>query len=432
MLNFKTLLALVLVSLVTLALMISSERRGGGPVDAARQSATGDLSYMSFYGGVPAGIWDEENFEYFLSRHPSISGSFEGNNLYAAPVHTEIHNVLARPNPPDVISSFVKGVLREYVQTGQIADLSAMWRSEGWDQAFPNALKRAVSFDGKPYFVPQAIQWNPIFYQKSIFNQVGLDVPTTWEEVLSACEALSEAGFVPFVISANGWHPPVARWFSILNLRLNGPQFHEQVMRGEVSFTDARIREVFEYWSEMFAHNCFAEDSAETTYYGAIEQLIKGQGAMYNLGEWIFEMIPVFFQPNYDFFAFPEINPDVERAEIAHIYGAFVLSDSVDKPAARELFSYLGSEESQRMNAIGVNRLMGDRRVDERIYWDLHRKGLAFISDIPHLVPLFEFNTDPAFAAPALDIFVEFWKNPAEIDGALNTLESARLEVFGE
>ena len=428
--NLKLILVMAIAALLSLTLIYTSGNNNQSGSFSGNSNTVGDLTYAAFHGGVPAGIWDEENFEYYLSQRTTISGVFEGYNLYSKPVPTVLHEVIRREDNPDVMSSFVKGVLRDYVARGELADLSAMWREEGWDSVFPASLKSAVSYNGKPYFVPQAIQWNPIFYQKSIFDSVGLSIPTSWDEMMNACEVLSEAGFIPFVISVVGWNAPVARWFSIINLRLNGHEFHESVMRGEVSYTDSRIREVFEHWSEMFAHNCFAEDSAKSSYGNAIQELLQGQGAMYNLGEWIFEFIAPFYQPNYDFFAFPGLNPNVEQAEIVHIYGAFMFTDTDNREASVDFLKFLGSEESQSMNAIGVNRLMGDQRVNPRFYGEIYNKGLAFISDVKHLVPLFELNTNPDFAEPALEIFVNFWSNPSDIDGALNALEELRQEVF--
>jgi ABC-type glycerol-3-phosphate transport system substrate-binding protein len=428
--NLKLILAMVIVAVLSLALISTSGNKNQSTTFSGSSQTDGDLTYAAFYGGVPAGIWDEENFEYYLSQRNNTTGAFEGYNLYSKPVPTVLHDVIQREDNPDVMSSFVKGVLRDYVANGQIADLSNMWREEGWNSVFPASLKNAVSYNGKPYFVPQAIQWNPIFYQKRIFDEVGLSIPTTWDEMMNACDVLSEAEYIPFVISIVGWNAPVARWFSIINLRLHGHEFHESVMRGEVSYTDPRIREVFEHWSEMFEHNCFAEDSSQSTYFNAIQQLNRGAGAMYNLGEWIFEAIPVFFQPNFDFFAFPTLNPNVEQAEIVHIYGAFMLTDSDNRMASEDFLKYLGSEETQSMNAIGVNRLMGDRRVNSRYYGDIYNRGLDFVTDVRHLVPLFELSTNPDFAEPALEIFVSFWSSPGDIDSALNALETLRQEVF--
>ena len=34
-----------------------------------------------------------------------------------------------------------------------------------------------------------------MFYNKDIFAQSNLDVPTTWDELMAACDTLAQAGF---------------------------------------------------------------------------------------------------------------------------------------------------------------------------------------------------------------------------------------------
>jgi multiple sugar transport system substrate-binding protein len=104
----------------------------------------------------------------------------------------------------------------------------------------------------------------------------------------------------------------VARWFTILNLRLNGADFHEALMRGEASYEDERIRAVFEQWAEMLAHNCFP-DNQLIGYGVAANQIHDGDAAMYNLGEWLVESYDDGFPDTFDFFNFPVLNPDVPQ-----------------------------------------------------------------------------------------------------------------------
>ena len=46
-------------------------------------------------------------------------------------------------------------------------------------------------------------------------------------------------------------------WFTHINQRLNGPDFHEQLMRGEVSYTDPRVRSVFDHYAQLFEAQLF-------------------------------------------------------------------------------------------------------------------------------------------------------------------------------
>lgn len=154
-----------------------------------------------------------------------------------------------------------------------------------------------------PAQAAHAVQWNPIWYHTDIFAEHGLEPPETWEELLQICDTLHAEGYIPITLATSGWAPPMARWFTILNMRLNGPAFHERLMRGEERYDDERVRQALEHWATMIDHNCFSDES--TNYPTAADQIHEGEAAMYNLGEWLSESYNDGMPENFDFLAFP-------------------------------------------------------------------------------------------------------------------------------
>ena len=49
----------------------------------------------------------------------------------------------------------------------------------------------------------------------------------------------------------------LAAWFDYLNLRLNGIEFHQRLLRGEERFIDERVRRVFAYWKLLLEKKTF-------------------------------------------------------------------------------------------------------------------------------------------------------------------------------
>ncbi|NIR51591.1 extracellular solute-binding protein [candidate division KSB1 bacterium] len=387
------------------------------------------LNYVAYYGGVPASKWDMKNLVEFQKQHPEVKMSYDGNNLYSRPVPHSVPAKLAPDFKADVISSFVGGVYREFVEKDRIADISNLWKEEGWDDQFPESFKRMVTYKGKQYFVPQAFQFNPIFYRKDIFKKHGWQPPKSWDDLLQLCDEINAAGYSPFTVSAQGWPPPVARWFTILNLRLNGPEFHEQVMRGKVAFTDPKIKNVFQYWAQLFEHNAFSDSSGWNNYQKGIQEITSGKAVMYNLGEWLYESLNDEQKELFDFFAVPEINPDVKQAEIVHTYGAFIVSNSRHPRQARALLRFLGSKESQRSNVKELSRINANVMVDQKHYTDVQRRLFEHVKNTEILVPLFEFNTEAKLAEAGIKTFVAFWRHPENVDQILEDWEAKRLEI---
>lgn len=392
--------------------------------------SAGSLVYSAYFGGRAAGQWDQENFNAYRESRPGLETRHIGFSLYTAPVPQMLYGRLERSGTADVFSSFAGGGLRPYMADGRLLDLSQLWEEQGWDEVFPASVQAYLREEGRPYFVPQAMQWNPIWYRADIFARHDLTPPQTWEEFLAACDTLHDAGIIPVTVSSTGWTPPLARWFTILNLRLNGPAFHEALMRGEVAYDDPRVRDVFLHWQELFTHNCF---EAEPVGYGeAADQIFTGEAAMYNLGEWLSESYPEGLPDSFDFFSFPVLNPDVPRAEIVLLYGAYIPAGAQNPDQALDFITYLGGVESQTSNARALNRLVANTAVDPTLYSELYRRGLVFIENAEAITQLYEFNTHPAMAEAGLRAFSDFFRDPSEetIDEILAELEATRQQTF--
>lgn len=391
------------------------------PVDAG-------LVVAAFHGGEPAGAWERANLDRFTAAQDGLTSRIELHEIYANPVAMALTDQVTAEPPPDVIVAPIAGAMRDLVAEGTIADLSDLWAAEGWDESYPATLRTLVSVDGRPYFVPQAVQWNPIWYRTDLFAELGLTPPNTWERFLETCEKLHEAGYIA-VTASTEWSPPVARWFTILNLRLNGPDFHEALMRGRQPWNGPRVRAVFARWAELFERHCFAPSSSENTYMKASQELVDGRAVMWNIGEWLFEFTPEGMEEKLDFFAFPTLDPSLPRGEIAHVYGAFTPTKAPHPEAARAYLAYLGDKGSQASNVEALGRLVG--RLDVEHSESLYQQGFDFIRDADVLVPLLEFSTHRDMANAALEGFVRFWRDRSTVDAVLEDLEAQRQKSYG-
>ena len=183
------------------------------------------FTFSSHYGGQPAGEWDKTNWEAFLASQPDLNAEISRTDYYRAFVNRSIYNQLDGENPPDIFSAALGGGLREYAAQGVLADITDLWQAQGWDEAFPASIKAMSTVNGRQYFVPQAIQWNGIFYRTDVMADAGVEPPTTWDELLAACDSLNDAGITPFAMTAvSSWPPPMGFWFTHINQRLNGPR----------------------------------------------------------------------------------------------------------------------------------------------------------------------------------------------------------------
>lgn len=387
----------------------------------------------SHYGGVPAGQWELANWEAFLAAHPDVEADIIRSDYYTSFVNRSVHNQITGDDPPDVFTAAMGGALYDYVAQGLIADITDLWETQGWDEVFPASVKEMASVNGRQYFVPTAIQWNGIFYRTDVMAEAGVAPPTTWDELLAACDALNEAGIIPFIITATSrWPPPMGFWFSHINQRLNGPAFHEQLMRGEISYTDSRVRTVFDTYGPLFEHNCFSEQARFTSYGQAIDQFEAGEGAMYAHGEWLYEFIDDETKAVTDFIRFPIIDESVPLGELVPMYGAFMRADTPHSELAREFLIFAAGEASQQSNLETLKRLPSNLNIDRSALLPVYEKGLQMVEEATVLTQLIGANTNPFVASQLYDTISKFWREPGDLDELLAAVEADRLEVYGD
>ena len=111
------------------------------------------------------------------------------------------------------------------IQAGEGADIQFLWTGTytlmyAWDEAnrsladltelIPEEEREhwlgteGVTWDGQPWAAPWYQVSIIMLYNKELFQNAGLDPnepPETWEELLTACEALKESGVIPFELS---------------------------------------------------------------------------------------------------------------------------------------------------------------------------------------------------------------------------------------
>jgi multiple sugar transport system substrate-binding protein/raffinose/stachyose/melibiose transport system substrate-binding protein len=332
---------------------------------------------------------------------------------------------------PDAMTWFAGNRARFFIDNGLILDISDVWEDAGWNEDYPKGFQAMSSVDGKQYFVPAEWYWWGIFYRKSIFEANGVTPPETWDELLTACDTLHANGVIPITIGTK-FRWTAAGWFDYLNMRVNGPEYHLDLMLGKESYDDPRVKAVFEKWNELFEHNCFIEDAAAYSWQEALDPLIQGDASMYLIGQFVMGLLPEDVQEDMDFFQFPIIDPNVPIGEDAPTDGWFMSVNAQNVEGGKEFLKFLGSVEAQTMMVEELGRLPVHKDVDRSLFNPMQQKGLEMIESADLVVQFYDRDTTPEMADVGMNGFMSFWDDPEAIDDILVELEATRQEVFVE
>src|SRR5690242_20258179 len=149
-------------------------------------------------------------------------------------------------SPDDVFTWFAGYRMQFFAKQNLATDVSDVWKEIGGN--FSEALKSAsTGEDKKQYFVPFYYYPWAFFYRKSVWQQRGYTPPKTLDELKTLGAKMKADGLVPIAFGdKDGW--PAMGTFDYLNMRLNGYDFHVSLMAGQQSWTDAKVKSVFDTW----------------------------------------------------------------------------------------------------------------------------------------------------------------------------------------
>ena len=118
------------------------------------------------------------------------------------PYYTDLNALVDAQKTPDVFIVSPGPNLTDYVAPGIAAPLDE-YLADGWKDTFAgDAVFAQQTYDGKIYAIPLNTAAACVFYNKEIFEQAGATVPTTYTELLDACEKIKAYGKTPITISA--------------------------------------------------------------------------------------------------------------------------------------------------------------------------------------------------------------------------------------
>ena len=389
------------------------------------------LRFAIFGGGGAHLDWMVAETRAYDEAHDAVTVEVTQDTFYGPEIPYPKLQERYFEEDPDLVSGFIGGSLRPDAEAGRFLDLTDLWEELGLEDAVPASVAELASVDGRRYWIPTLAQWNPVFYNTDAFATAGLEVPTSWDGLLAACATLRGAGVEQPIAQSGGedWRPPAARWFSAINLAVNGPELHEQLALGRVAWTDERVRSVFTYWRQLVDAGCYHEPVPQA-YSDAIGRLSDGRAAMLNLGEWIYESALLADDDPVDFFRPPPIDPDLPRSDIVLVYGLAIPADADHPEEARELLRQLVSREALQRGYQTVPRVVLDRRVQPG-YLPRHEKGLELFEGADHLVELWEFAATSPQADIGLELFTGYLADPDALEALLAAAEDARSEAYG-
>ena len=374
---------------------------------------------------APRKAWDD-TIARFKTENPAIDVKF---NVYDHESYKKsIRNWLTSASP-DVVFWYSGNRMRQFVKPGLLEDLSPLY-TDPVKTALGPIVVDLVSDAGQQYTVPYTYyQWG-LFYRKDLFDTAGIaEAPKTWDALLDDCDKLNKAGVAPIAIGTKDlW--PTAGWFDYIDMRVNGYDFHMQLMAGKVPYTDPRVKDVFAHWKQLLDRQCFVKNHASSSWQESQSLLYQGKAAMMLIGNFITGSFPAEVEKSMAFAPFPTINASAGDGEDAPIDTIAIPAKAKNKADAMTFLAFVLRADVQQAINMTTNQIPVNKQSaapDNRFI----AAGKDLLSNTKHLAQFFDRDTSEDLATGGMKGFQEFMMNPTREDKVLDELERARKRIYG-
>ncbi len=268
----------------------------------------------------------------FEEQYPNISITFDPTNPpdYNATLQSQFET----GNAPDLmyVRSFATG--RQLFEQGFLADISDLPGLEN----FSDQARDAWRTDGAQYAVPMIAVSHGIYYNVDLFNELGIEIPETWEELLAAAQTLQDNGYDAFAnASGDPWTIAEIVFMNIAPTFIGGYEGRQAYLNGERCFNDEHAVAAFQAIADIAPY--FPADQQALVYYDSQQIFLMGEAGMWLGGSWD---IPFFESEAPDFewsvFAVPAPEGQEEEYVTFHLDAGMGMNAATEHPEEARLF----------------------------------------------------------------------------------------------
>lgn len=183
-----------------------------------------------------------------------------------AQYQTTIRTQLSSGTAPDVFTVWAgsgnPGAIDILQGAGYLADLS----DRPWVSEVEPGTAETLQIDGKTYGLPSKLDAIGAIYNVGTFDELGLEIPETYDDVLKFCADVKDQGKVAFALGLQTeWVAQLIPYALVAaTVYEDDPDFDTQVEDGDATFVGSGWADAFDQYLEMNEAGCFNADPLGT------------------------------------------------------------------------------------------------------------------------------------------------------------------------
>ena len=415
----------------------SSDSSSSSTSPAAGGNVSGNVSVMAVWSGAEQKAF-QEVIDGFTSQYPNVTVDYTsaGDQL-----PTVLSTAVQGGNPPSVAVLPQPGLMQDFVKKGALKPID--YAKDTISQNYSSDWMDLATVNGKLYgLFFKAANKSTVWYNVKAFDDAGVQPPKTWPDLLQAAKTLKASGVKAYSVGgADGW--TLTDLFENIYLRTAGPDKYDQLSTHQLPWTDPSVTTALQDMAQIFGDtgNIAGGTSGalQTDFPTSVSQVFSNppKAAMVFEGDFVQGVITssTSAKANTDFnqFAFPSIDNSAPSV----VGGGDIVVTFKDDPATRAFVQYLATPQAGEIWAKLGGYASPNKNVNPDLYPDEISKATATA-----LADAQTFRFDMSDLAPAAfggtvaqgewKIMQDFLKNPSDVKGTQQALESAAAKAFGK
>ena len=272
-------------------------------------------------------------------------------------------SLAAAKNLPDIYQTG-SGIMSTLRASNQMMVLNDVAEKTGFAaKVFESAKDFLYADDGNIYAFPYAGNEYVLWYiNKAVFADAGLEIPTTYEDLLHCIEVFKSKDIVPMALfGQEGWI--TAAMYDVIATRYN-PAGIKALDRGEAQITDEAYVNAAQTLYDLTKAGLFQASVTSTNYDQASKMFLSGKAAMFLNGQWYIEDATKALGDDVCWIAYPAPSAEAfEQSKNAFsgsgsVAGYAVNPDSPNAELAAEVASFISEKYCEAKITLRNNPLV--------------------------------------------------------------------------
>lgn len=301
------------------------------------------LRFMHFYGDDDTDLSGQYMREFLETEFQKVFPNVElvqeiyDNTTYKSKIKVAI----ASGETPDIMFSYGAGFSENFAKAGMLLPIED-YLSEFYKEHIQLDKQENFIYDDTLYGICYS-QWTGVLYcNQTLFNQIGVAIPETYEELIEVSRQFREAGIEPVACGMiTKWQGQ--QWINNFTIQLGGTELYNKMASGEETMNNPILAEAAQLTADLVKTGVFCSDILQINSGEAEQKFLNGEAAMIYIGSWYTELAQKHLGKNLVVAKMPSVPGALENSDYhgGGINGWLVSADTKYPELATEIAAWI-------------------------------------------------------------------------------------------